>query len=76
MASKLIILGSSNAIPTTGSDNTMLSIITENSRVLIDSGINPIVKLDEAGLDINAFDDIIITHFHPDHITKSAIVTP
>jgi ribonuclease Z len=69
MASKLIILGSSNAIPTTGSDNTMLAIITENSRVLIDSGINPIVKLDEAGLDINAFDDIIITHFHPDHVS-------
>jgi ribonuclease Z len=35
--------------------------------VLIDSGCNPILRLEQAGLDFNDLTDIVLTHFHPDH---------
>lgn len=70
MTSKLLILGTSNAVPTVESDNTLLAVITDRSSVLIDSGINPIVKLSRIGLDINDFEHVIITHFHPDHVSS------
>jgi len=37
--------------------------------LLIDSASNPILRLEEAGLDFNDLTDIIITHFHPDHVS-------
>ena len=66
---QLIILGSSNAIPTVDHENTHLALITPERRVLIDCGSNPVVRLEKAGLEINSITDIILTHFHPDHVT-------
>ncbi len=64
---KVIILGSSNAIPTKDSENTHIVIAGKKRMLLIDSGTNPIVRLEEAGLDFNDLTDIVLTHFHPDH---------
>ena len=64
---KVIILGSSNAIPTKGSENTHMVLVGKERMVLIDSGTNPILRLEQAGLDFNDLTDIILTHFHPDH---------
>ncbi len=64
---KVIILGSSNAIPTKDSENTHLVIAGKDRMLLIDSGTNPIVRLEQAGLDFDHLTDIILTHFHPDH---------
>jgi ribonuclease Z len=66
--SELIILGSSNAIPSPGHENTHLLISTTERKVLIDCGPNPVVRLEQVGLDANAITDIILTHFHPDHV--------
>ncbi len=44
-------------------------LIGRERMVLIDSGSNPIVRLEQAGLDFNALTDIILTHFHPDHVS-------
>lgn len=67
--SKVIILGSSDAIPTKGSENTHLVIVGIERMLLIDSVSNPILRLEEAGLDFNDLTDIIVTHFHPDHVS-------
>lgn len=64
---KVIILGASNAIPTKESENTHMVIVGQDRTVLIDSVSNPILRLEQAGLDFNDLTDIIVTHFHPDH---------
>jgi ribonuclease Z len=64
---KVIILGSSNSIPTKDSENTHMVIVGDERTLLIDAVSNPILRLEQAGLDFNDLTDIIITHFHPDH---------
>jgi len=66
---KLIILGSSNSIPDENHENTHMVLIGQNSTVLIDCANNPIVRLKQAEVDLNLLTDIILTHFHPDHVS-------
>ena len=66
---KVIILGSSNAVPSIHHENTHLVIVGEERTILIDCVSNPIVRLEQAGVDFNALTDIVITHFHPDHVS-------
>jgi ribonuclease Z len=66
---KVIILGSSNAIPTKESENTHMVIVGEERMVLVDSVSNPILRLEQAGLDFNDLTDLVVTHFHPDHVS-------
>lgn len=67
---KVIILGSSNAIPTKDSENTHMVLVGTKRVVLIDSpGGNPILRLEQSGLSFNDLTDIIVTHFHPDHVS-------
>lgn len=65
--SRVIILGSSNAIPTKDSENTHMVVVGKERMLLIDSVSNPILRLEQAGLDFNDLTDLIVTHFHPDH---------
>jgi ribonuclease Z len=65
---KLIVLGSSNAIPSLGHENTHLAIITPRRTLLVDCAANPIVRLEQAGIDFESVTDVILTHFHPDHV--------
>jgi ribonuclease Z len=64
---KLIILGSSNAVPTLKAENTHMVLLGQERMLLIDCVSNPILRLEQAGLDFNNLTDIIVTHFHPDH---------
>ena len=66
---KLIILGTSNAIPDEHHENTHMALIGEKRTVLIDCVNNPIIRLRQAGLDFNQLTDLILTHFHPDHVS-------
>jgi ribonuclease Z len=66
---KVIILGSSNAIPHKDHENTHMVIVGEERTVLVDCVSNPILRLEEAGVDFHTITDLIITHFHPDHVT-------
>jgi ribonuclease Z len=72
--SKVIILGSSNAIPTRASDTTHMVIVGNERMVLVDSGSNPILRLEEAGLELDNLTDLIVTHFHPDHASGIPIL--
>lgn len=66
---KVIILGTSNSIPSKNHENTHLAIIGEERTILVDCVSTPVVRLEEAGVDFNNLTDIIITHFHPDHVS-------
>lgn len=66
---KIIILGSSNAVPTREHENTHLVVMGKERMLLVDSTANPVLRLEQAGLDFNDLTDIMITHFHPDHVS-------
>ncbi|MBN2386807.1 MAG: ribonuclease Z [Anaerolineales bacterium] len=66
---KLIILGSSNAIPDQKHENTHMVVVGEQNTVLIDCVSSPILRLEQAGVDFNTLTDLILTHFHPDHVS-------
>lgn len=66
---KVIILGTSYAIPTNDHENTHMVVVGEQQTVLIDCVNHPILRLQEAGVDHNQVSDLIITHFHPDHVS-------
>ncbi len=66
---KVIILGSSNAIPSKDHENTHMVIVGEERTILVDCVSTPVVRLEQAGVDFNDLTDIIITHFHPDHVS-------
>jgi ribonuclease Z len=40
----------------------------DNSVVLIDCGSNPVVKMKRFGIQYERLTDMILTHFHPDHV--------
>ena len=66
---KLVILGTSNAIPDEKHENTHMALVGDEHMLLIDCVSNPIVRLRLAGLDIHCLTDLILTHFHPDHVS-------
>jgi ribonuclease Z len=66
---KLIILGSSNSIPTLQHDNTHMVVVGDEKVLLIDTATNPILRLSQAGVDLSRLTDLILTHFHPDHVS-------
>ena len=65
---KLIFLGTSNAIPDENHANTHMVVVGEKRIVLIDCVDSPIVRFKKAGVDLNQLSDLILTHFHPDHV--------
>lgn len=66
---KLIILGSSNAIPDENHENAHMAILGRELSVLVDCVSNPTVRLAQAGIDLLSITDLVLTHFHPDHVS-------
>jgi ribonuclease Z len=66
---KVIILGSSNAVPSKDHENTHLVIIGDERTVLVDCVSNPVLRLQHAGVNLDDLTDVVITHFHPDHVS-------
>jgi ribonuclease Z len=66
---KLIFLGTSNAIPDENHENTHMVVVGRKRTVLIDCVSNPILRLQKAGVDFKNLTDLILTHFHPDHVS-------
>ena len=66
---RIIILGTAAAVNDAHHDYTHFLLIGEKSTpVLVDAGTNPLGKLKTLGLDDEELQDIILTHFHPDHV--------
>jgi ribonuclease Z len=66
---KLIFLGTSNAISDEDHENTHMAVVGEKRTVLIDCPNNPFLRFQKAGVDFNGLSDLILTHFHPDHVS-------
>jgi ribonuclease Z len=66
---KMIFLGTAYSIPDLRHGNTQLAIQAGERTVLIDSSGDPIVRLEKAGIDPHAVTDLVLTHFHPDHVS-------
>ena len=66
---RVIILGSSGAVSNAQHDYSHFLLIGEqDGPVLVDAGSNPLDKFKALGIDDNALGDIIVTHFHSDHV--------
>jgi ribonuclease Z len=74
MSAKIIVLGSSNSIPDESHENTHLLVVGEERVVLIDCAGSPILRLKKAGVEASQLTDLILTHFHPDHVSGVPIL--
>ena len=69
---RVIILGSASAVPVIGSENTHLLVESGRRVVLVDCPGTPMVRVAQAGIDPKQITDLILTHFHPDHVSGFA----
>jgi ribonuclease Z len=65
----VIILGSASAIPDQEHENTHFAVVGESGYYLVDCPGSSIVRLHRAGLSPCALQGLILTHFHPDHVS-------
>ncbi len=66
---KLIILGTAHAVPDSFHENTHMAFIGKNRKILVDCASNPTVHLANSGIDVLSLTDLVLTHFHPDHVS-------
>ncbi len=66
---RIVILGSASAVPDEEHENTHILVQAGQQNILVDCPGNPIVRLKRAGVEINQVTGIILTHFHPDHVS-------
>jgi len=66
---KFIILGAGPGLPTLDRNQSCLYINMSERHILADCGEGTAQKLLRHGLDANVIDAILITHYHPDHIS-------
>ncbi len=66
---KLIILGTAAAIPDPARENTHMALVGRRNAVLIDCVGTPTVHLARAAVPLDSVSDLIVTHFHPDHVS-------
>jgi ribonuclease Z len=66
---RVVILGSAAAVNDATHDYTHFLLIGEqDTPILVDAGSNPLGKIKNLGIDDESLQDIILTHFHPDHV--------
>jgi len=66
---QIAILGTAAAVSDAEHDYTHFLLIGDTSTVLVDCGSNPLGKIRNLGVQDDAVQDIILTHFHPDHVS-------
>lgn len=66
---QIAILGTAAAVSDAAHDYTHFLLIGDTSTVLVDCGSNPLGKIRNLGVQDDAVQDIILTHFHPDHVS-------
>lgn len=66
---RLIFLGTSNAVPTEDHENTHMVLVGDERAILVDCVSSPILRLERADVNPNGVTDLILTHFHPDHVS-------
>lgn len=64
---KLTFVGCGDAFGSGGRFNTCFHVAAANTNFLIDCGASSLIAMKQLGIDRNAIDTILITHFHGDH---------
>lgn len=70
----IVILGSANAVADENHGNAHLVIQQGSRAILIDCTGNPTVELLRAGVNPDSLTDVILTHFHPDHVSSTPLM--
>lgn len=65
---RVVALGTAAAVPNEAHATTYLAVAGERGFYLIDCGDSPIVRIRQAGLNLERLCGLIVTHFHPDHV--------
>jgi ribonuclease Z len=66
---RVVILGSAAAVNDAQHDYTHFVLIGEqDTPILVDAGSNPLGKIKNLGINDESLQDMILTHFHPDHV--------
>ncbi len=71
---KIVFLGTANAVASENHDNTHLLILNESRAVLVDCAGSPIPRLARAGIQPDQLSDLLLTHFHPDHVAGAPLL--
>jgi ribonuclease Z len=66
---KLVFLGTASALAYPGHENSFFVLEGESSSVLVDCAARALRRLQEANINLDHLNDLIITHFHPDHVS-------
>jgi ribonuclease Z len=66
---KLIFLGTANAIPDETHENSHMVVVGNERTILIDCVDSALLRLKKVGVDYRNLTDLIVTHFHPDHVS-------
>jgi len=66
---KLVFLGTASAVPDENHENTYMAVLGREQTILIDCANNAFVRLEQAGIRHQDITDVILTHFHPDHVS-------
>lgn len=67
--SRVVFLGTASAVAYEGHQNSHLVVEAGEERVLVDSVGHDILRLNQVGLHVNDLTAVMVTHFHPDHVT-------
>ncbi len=71
---KITILGSANAVAKPDQQNAHLLFETSTRKILVDCGDHAAASLACAGVELNQITDLILTHFHADHVGSLPLV--
>lgn len=66
---ELVFLGTASAVPDEQHENTYMAVRGRLGTLLIDCANNTFVRLEQAMIPFQSIRDIILTHFHPDHVS-------
>lgn len=69
---RVTILGSASAVPDENHENTHIMVQSGKRVILVDCPGSPIIRLQKMGIGADDLSDLILTHFHPDHVSGFA----
>lgn len=71
---KITILGSANAVAKSDQQNAHLLFETSSRKIMVDCGNYAASSLARVGVDVNQITDLVLTHFHADHVGSLPLV--
>ena len=71
---QIIILGCANAVPMNGFENTHFLVSQAGRAILVDCASNPMLQVPKSGVPFDQIEELILTHFHPDHVSGGPLL--